>query len=244
MTTRPVFLAAHATIVAGDRVVLDGPEGRHAAKVRRMTVGEELDLVDGSGLRARCEVVSVAAEQLVLRVTAHEQERVPSPRVVVVQALAKGDRGERAIEVLTEVGVDEVVPWSAARSVVEWRGDRGARSLERWRSTARESAKQSRRARFTEVTDVATTADVQARLRAAAGAYVLHEDAEHPLGALPVPTTGEVVLVVGPEGGITADELAGFAAAGAAAVRLGPTVLRTSTAGVVAASLVLAQTRW
>lgn len=244
MTTSPVFLAPKRLIAGGDRVVLDGPEGRHAAKVRRLVPGEALDLVDGDGLRVRCLVGVVTVDGLVVLVQSRVLEPDPQPRVVVIQALAKGDRGERAVEVLTEVGTDEIVPWAASRSVTQWRADRGDRALERWRSIARESAKQSRRARFPVITPLATTGQVAARLSAAACALVLDEHGSTTVGAHPLTTSGEVVLVVGPEGGLSTDELDDFRGAGATTVRLGPSVLRTSTAGVVAAAVVLSRTRW
>jgi 16S rRNA (uracil1498-N3)-methyltransferase len=244
VTTVPVFLAPKAAIAAGDRVVLDGPEGRHAAKARRLTPGEALDVVDGAGLRVRCVVESVTADGLVALVHSRVLEAELQPRVVVVQALAKGDRGERAVEVLTEVGVDEIIPWSASRAITQWRTDRGDKALERWRSIARESGKQSRRARFPVIAALATTHGVVARLRSAAVAFVLDESATQPLGGVPLPTAGEIVLVVGPEGGIAPDELTAFRDAGATDVSIGPSVLRTSTAGVVAAAVVLSRSRW
>jgi 16S rRNA (uracil1498-N3)-methyltransferase len=161
-----------------------------------------------------------------------------------VQALPKGDRGETACEVLTEVGVDEIVPWSADRSIVEWRGARGDKALDRWRSTARAAAKQSRRAWLPVISPLAMTAEVAERLRAATLGVVLHESATTPLAGLDVPAAGEIVVVIGPEGSITDDELAVFASAGAAAYRLGSSILRTSTAGVVAAAVLLGKSRW
>jgi len=244
VTTTPVFLSLKSVIESSDRVVLDGPEGRHAAKARRLAPGEALDLVDGDGLRVRCLVDVVTADGLVVLVQSRVLEPDPQPRVVVIQALAKGDRGERAVEVLTEVGADEIVPWAASRSVIQWRADRGDRALERWRSIARESAKQSRRARFPVITPLATTGQVAARLSAAACALVLDEHGSTTVGDHPLPTSGEVVLVVGPEGGLSTDELDDFRGAGATTVRLGPSVLRTSTAGVVAVAVVLSRTRW
>ena len=164
----------------------------------------------------------------------------------MVQALAKGDRGETAVETLTEVGVDVIVPWAASRSVTRWSAERAPKALERWRSAARESAKQSRRARWPEVRGLATTAEVVALLRDAALGLVLHEERhEPPWRRSTPPVSGDVVLVVGPEGGISPDELAAFAGGGASAVRLGPSVLRTSTAGTAAAAVLLSRTsRW
>jgi 16S rRNA (uracil1498-N3)-methyltransferase len=238
----PVFLADD---VASDRVVLTGPEGRHAATVRRVRVGERVDVVDGRGTRAECTVTSVLRDVVELAVQRRVVEPAASPRLVLVQALAKGDRGELAVELATEVGIDEVMPWSATRSIVKWEGERGQRALARWRSTAREAAKQSRRSWLPVIGEVSSTAQVIERVRAGAAALVLHEASARPLAGMSLPTDGDLLLVVGPEGGVTDDELAQLEAAGATAVRLGASVMRTSTAGAAAASVVSALTpRW
>jgi 16S rRNA (uracil1498-N3)-methyltransferase len=241
--TAPLFLVEPAAI-DDDVIVLDGPEGRHAAVVVRLRAGERVDVSDGLGSLLECEVASVASMSLRLNVLTRTKVAPPAPRLVVVQALPKGDRGETACEVLTEVGVDEIVPWSADRSIVEWRGARGDKALDRWRSTARAAAKQSRRAWLPVISPLATTAEVAERLRAATLGVVLHESATTPLAGLDVPAAGEIVVVIGPEGSITDGELAVFASAGAAAYRLGSSILRTSTAGVVAAAVLLAKSRW
>lgn len=246
-----MFFLEAASLAAGERLVLDGPEGRHAADVRRLRVGEHLVVTDGAGRAARAEVREAARGALTLEVLDRWAEPEPQPRLVVVQALAKGDRGETAVETLTEVGVDVIVPWAATRSVTRWSAERAPKALERWRSAARESAKQSRRVRWPDVRPLASTADVVGLLAAAALGLVLHEEAARPLAEVDVPSSGDVVLVVGPEGGIAPEELAAFADAAedgrnrSAAVRLGPTVLRTSTAGTAAAAVILARTsRW
>lgn len=240
----PVFLADTADLDR-DRVVLGGPEGRHAAAVRRLRPGERVDLTDGAGLLAECVVAVADKASLTLDVTARHRRPPPAPRIVVVQALPKGDRGELAVETMTEVGVDVIVPWSAARCVTQWRPERREKALGRWRSTAREAGKQARRSHFPDVTDLASTADVAARVAAASLALVLHEEAASPLSAVHPPADGDIVLIVGPEGGITPEELDRFTEAGAQATCLGPTVLRTSTAGVAAAAVLLTATgRW
>jgi 16S rRNA (uracil1498-N3)-methyltransferase len=234
----PVFLCED---LAPDRVLLQGAEGRHAAGARRLQPGEAVDLVDGRGTRADCRVVRTGRDEVLLEVVGRAYEPEPSPRLVLVQALPKGDRGELAVELATEVGVDEIVPWVAARCVMQWKGERGERQHERWQATAREAAKQSRRSRVPVVAPLHTTAALGARL-GGAQVLVLHEDARTALTALPEVGPGEVALVVGPEGGITHDELD---ALGGTAVRLGPTVLRTSTAGAAAAAVLSARTgRW
>lgn len=241
--TDPLFLVD--TLPAGPVYRLGGDEGHHAADVVRLRPGERLLLGDGAGGVAECTVAAVGKGVLDLRVTAVRREPPPRPRLVVAQALAKGDRGELAVQAMTEVGVDEIVPWQAARSVVRWHGERGERARRRWVATAREAGKQSRRAHLPYVAPTAGTATVADRIGSAAAAYVLHETADVPLTGVVPPGDGEVVLVVGPEGGIAPAELDAYAAAGARAVRLGATVLRTSTAGVAALAVLNARTgRW
>jgi 16S rRNA (uracil1498-N3)-methyltransferase len=236
---------ADAAQLRGDRIVLAGAEGRHAATVRRLTAGQRADVTDGDGMLAECVVTGSGADLLELTVLARRADPPPDPRIVVVQAIPKGDRGELAVEIMTEVGVDVVVPWAAERCVARWRGDRGQRALERWRVTAREAAKQARRARFPEITEPAETPGV-ARLAAAASlAIVLDPDGPAGLRGLPVPAHGDIVVVVGPEGGVSPAEAARLAGAGAVSARLGPAVLRASSAGAVAAALLLsAGDRW
>ncbi|MEV5796854.1 16S rRNA (uracil(1498)-N(3))-methyltransferase [Streptomyces collinus] len=246
--TAPVFVVEHFD-ADGHRYVLDGPEGRHAVSVKRLQPGEEVVLTDGAGRHAVCEVIATEGkDRLIVRLGTVAEEPEPAPRITVVQALPKGDRGEVAVETMTEVGVDAVVPWQAARCITQWRGERGLKALGKWRATAREAGKQSRRVRFPEIADAATTKQVAALLAEADFAAVLHSDFEHgsaPLATAELPDRGEIVLVVGPEGGVSRDELALFEEAGARAFVLGPSVLRTSTAGTAAAALLLGRTgRW
>ncbi|PRY02689.1 16S rRNA (uracil(1498)-N(3))-methyltransferase [Allonocardiopsis opalescens] len=229
----------------GDRIVLSGAEGHHAARVRRIAPGERADLTDGAGRVAHCAAREVGRSEVVFEVLDEEVEPAPRPSVTVVQALPKGDRGERAVELMSEAGVDAVVPWTAQRCVTQWRAERGGRALERWRSTAREAGKQARRRRFLRVREPAGTPQVVELLAAADFAAVLHESAVEPLSTALPADAAEVVLVVGPEGGVTDAELAAFAAVDAHPVRLGPTVLRTSTAGLAGAAVVFTRTgRW
>ncbi|MGW0772202.1 16S rRNA (uracil(1498)-N(3))-methyltransferase [Streptomyces sp. NPDC002835] len=245
--TAPVFLVESlAGVAPGASVTLDGPEGRHAVSVRRLQPGEQIVLTDGLGRGAAGSVVSTEGkDRLVAEVRECPEEPEPAPRITVVQALPKGDRGELAVETMTETGVDAVVPWAAARCITQWRGERGAKSLAKWRATAREAGKQSRRLRFPEVAESATTKQVAALLAAADFAAVLHEEGAQPLATADLPETGSIVLVVGPEGGVSPDELTVFTQAGAKPYRLGRSVLRTSTAGTAATALLLGRTgRW
>jgi 16S rRNA (uracil1498-N3)-methyltransferase len=240
----PVFLADRAELQR-DVILLSGAEGRHAAAVRRLRPGERADVADGAGLVAECVVTAHSGRGLELAVQATREMPRPDPLITVVQAIPKGDRGELAVEEMTEVGVDRIMPWAAARCVALWRAERGVRSLARWRATAREAAKQSRRAWIPEVTAPVSAGEVAQVITKAACAVVLEPGAAQSLGQLRAPESGDLVLIVGPEGGITADETAAFRAAGAVPHRLGPTVLRTSTAGTVAAAVLLSRSgRW
>ncbi len=241
--TLPVFVAPVHGVLAGATVTLEGDEARHAAVVRRIRVGEQVVLVDGRGTSATGTVVESSRTTMSVEVSSVTSVRPPEPSVTVVQAIPKGDRGELAVEVLTEIGADRIVPWAAARCVAVWRGDRAAKSLARWRATAREAGKQSRRVWFPEVTDQAGTAAVVDLLGDADLAVVLHEQGAESLPSLSLEGVGSIVVVVGPEGGLNEEELASFA--GAHVVRMGEPVLRTSTAGVAAVAALLAQTpRW
>ena len=157
-------------------------------------------VVDGAGMQVEGPVVEVRRDSVVVAVDVRSHQPAPQPRLVVVQALAKGDRGERAVGAMTEVGVDVIVPWSAARSVTTWQGDRGVKSLDRWRSTAREAAKQARRSWFPDVAELESTDQVGGRIAAAALGVVCHESAAASLGAVDVPSHGDLVVVIGPEG--------------------------------------------
>ncbi|HEX6525906.1 MAG TPA: 16S rRNA (uracil(1498)-N(3))-methyltransferase [Streptosporangiaceae bacterium] len=251
----PLFFADLGSVATGDVIVLSGSEGRHASVVRRLRPGERVDVGDGAGLIAECVVTGAAPVSargrgdrdggLELAVKAWRRVPRPEPAITVVQAIPKGDRGELAVEEMTEVGVDRIVPWAAERSVPVWQPD--AKGLAKWRATAREAAKQSRRAWIPEVTAVASLAssELLVSVSAAALAIVLDPAAAQPLAAVDVPRSGDLIVVVGPEGGITEEESAEFLAAGAAACRLGPTVLRASTAGAVTAAILLSRTaRW
>ncbi len=240
----PFFLSdAVATASVGDALDLDGDEGRHAATVMRIRAGERVVVTDGAGTSATCTVTDAAKGALALRVDSVTRVERPSPTVTVVQAIPKGDRGELAVEMLTEIDVDRIVPWAASRSVAVWRGERVGKGEAKWRSTARTAAKQARRAWLPEVTDLASTDDVVALLDDADLAVVLHEDAQVPLAALSLVGVAHVVVVVGPEGGLSDEELAAFSVG--EVVRLGSSVLRTSTAGVAAVAALLSRTvRW
>ncbi|HET9875756.1 MAG TPA: 16S rRNA (uracil(1498)-N(3))-methyltransferase [Mycobacterium sp.] len=222
----------------GELAAVGGDEGFHAATVRRIRAGEQLMLGDGDGALARCQAEEPGRGGLRARVLARWDVAPAVPPVTVVQALPKSERSELAIELATEAGADGFVAWQASRCVTRWDGDRADRGLRRWRAVARAAAGQSRRAHIPSVTGVWDTAELVARVgeQVAAGTVVfaLHESATAGLGELDLTRVRSLVLLVGPEGGITDEEIAALTGAGATPVRLGPTVLRTSTAATVA----------
>jgi 16S rRNA (uracil1498-N3)-methyltransferase len=244
--TRALFYV-DALPALGELAVLDGDEGFHAANVRRIRSGEELDLGDGAGTVAHCIVEDVAKARLTAKVLDRVTVAPASPGVTVVQALPKSDRSELAIELATEAGADAIVAWQAARCVARWdsaaKVDKG---LRRWGAVARSAARQSRRAYIPAVSGVVSTAELVQRVRDGADtALVLHESATIKLTEMPLAQADSLLLVVGPEGGIADDEITALTEAGAESVRLGPTVLRTSTAAAVALGALGALTsRW
>ena len=256
--TLPVFFAHDVTppaagLTVGDHAHMGGAEGKHAATVKRISPGESLDIVDGSGLRLTCEVVGASGGGLEVIVRERIVEAAPKPRLTLVQALAKGGRDEAAVETATEIGIDQVIPWQADRSIVRWAGPKATRGHAKWDSVARAAAKQSRRAFVPTVGQVLGTRELGAWVRTVideGGAVVIcHEDAAHTLahllaqGGLEAAT--HIAIVVGPEGGISPDELTELRHAGALAVLLGPHVLRSSSAGPAAATLISAGvSRW
>lgn len=266
--TLPVFIAPDADALRacarGDSYVLDGDEGFHAATVRRIDVGAMLDVVDGTGLRARCTVIDRAKKALTLRIDHLEREDQPGVELLLIQALSTGGRDEMAIEMATEVGVDTVMPWQANRSEVRWKGEKAAKGIRKWESTLRSATKQSRRAFIPRLEEPRSSAALTEWIAQATqdGAWVLvcHESADQRLSELLTQLRGlsshassvsaalsaetqpscpsKIAVIVGPEGGVDPDELSLFEAAGAKICLLGNTVLRASSAGPVALSLI------
>jgi len=234
-------LSAEAFVVAAS-LSIGGDEARHAVQVARVRVGERIAIGDGRGRIARGSVVEATPGTVTIEVDEVEDAPHPSPSIRLVQALAKGDRDELAVQAATELGVAEVVPWAAARSVSRWEGAKAQRGRARWASIAREAAKQSIRSTVPVVAELATTAQL-ARLTPLV--LVLDPVAVEPISAVDLDGVAEITLVVGPEGGIDPKEFAALEASGARRVRLGTEVLRTSTAGPAAiAALSIRLGRW
>lgn len=228
-------------LVAGQEVQLDGPEGHHAAAVRRMRADEAIALTNGRGLKARGVVSSVAPKQLTVAIRTVEAIELPSVRFTLVQAVAKGDRDELAIQAVTELGASKVVPWQADRSISKWDG-KEEKNRERWQQIVDEAAKQALRPWFPEVTQVESSKSLAKQITESPATFlVLDPTSTVSLNQVELSTSGEVALIVGPEGGMTEAELALFESAGAKRVHLGAEILRTSTAGMAAISVLAAK---
>jgi 16S rRNA (uracil1498-N3)-methyltransferase len=240
VVSAPVFFADIGIQDVDAQIVLDGDEGRHAAAVRRLRVGELVDLTNGAGTVLHTVVAEVRRAELTVVVQQRVEVPLPAPQLTVVQALARGGRDEQAVEAMTEVGVDRVVGWESARGVAHWTD----RTQAKWTATARAASKQARRAWCPQISGPATTADVAALCGAADLAIVLHEQASVPLTSLAFAGAADILVVVGPEGGMDDGELAALRGAGGQVVRMGNTVLRSSTAGVAALAVICAETRW
>lgn len=229
--------------VIGGVVSLTGTEAKHAAVVRRLRVGESVTVGDGAGVWLEGTAEEVSPSRVDVRIVSRRLEDPPQPRIVLVQALAKGDRDELAVQAACELGVDEIVPWQAARSVSRWEGAKASKGRERWATIVREAAKQAHRAWVPQVSEMMTTPQL-ARRAAEGRMLLLDPTATDRLSRIEVDDR-ELILVVGPEGGISDEELARLSDAGAECMLLGDTILRTSTAGPAAiAVLSAALGRW
>lgn len=246
--TAPLFLVDPGALDGlgpDDTVDLTGAEAHHAATVVRQAVGDEVLVADREGHRARTRAEQVSGDLVRLRVIARTDEPVPALRLTLVQALAKDGRDEDAVEAATELGVDGIIPWQADRSIVRWKGPRAEKGRQKWAKVVERAAKQSRRSRWPELEDlVASSALAERCSGAGVTPFVLHEDAAASLATSTLPHEGEILLVVGPEGGISPQEVDRLVAAGATPVRLGSQVLRASTAGPAAIAVISALGRW
>lgn len=243
MTPPLLFADDLSGVNVGMIVALPVQEARHAAAALRMKTGETVLVADGKGNRA-FGTTQVQGNQVGIVVTSIEVIAQPNPRITVVQALAKGEHGELAVDLMTQAGVDQIIPWSASRSIVQWKSDRADKSRTKWLNMARVAAKQSRRAWIPEISEVMSTKELVAYLPRFEATFILHEDAAHPLASAKLPAVGEICLIVGPEGGISEDEIAEFTQAGAVPVALGQSVLRASLAGTVGLAVLSTRLRW
>jgi len=244
----PVFIHPDLSAAqAGDAITLSGPEARHAVTVKRMQQGEKLALIDGTGIRLTLTVTEISGkDHLTGTVESVTQLPEPNPRVTVVQAIPKSERAELAVDLATQAGADEIIAWQADRCVAKWDGKKAPKAVAKWQGAGGAGGKENRRDRIPQVRGPLTTRQLVAELteRAeSASVLVLHEEATESIRE--VDLRGEVFLLVGPEGGIGEDELTTLREAGAVAIKLGPEVLRTASAAMVALAAIGMRTeRW
>lgn len=223
----------------GATITLDGDEAKHAVAVRRMRVGEAIALTNARGLRVRGVVAAINGKTLDLKVSEVSEQAEPQLQITLIQALAKGDRDELAIQAATELGVMRVIPWQAERSISRWVAEKADKGQQRWQTICDEAAKQSLRAWHPRVESVSSSRQLVNLFGQFDRVLLLDPYAEHGLG-LAIKPMGKIALIVGPEGGIDDSELNLFAEAGAERVHLGSSILRTSTAGVAAIAAIQA----
>lgn len=239
----PMFiLEIDSSVKAGDTLTLGGQEAKHAVSVRRMRVGESIQLTNKSGLRVKGLVNSIIGNSLDVHVLSVEQEVQPGLKITLIQALAKGDRDELAIQAATELGIAQVVPWEADRSISRWIGLKEAKGVERWQSIVSEAAKQSLCVWHPKVANPVKGVHIADLVKDFDLVLVLDPTSDFGLGSQPLPNEARIALVVGPEGGISDAELIALQSAGAVKVNLGAQILRTSTAGIAALAGILAIT--
>ena len=245
--TLPVFLT-QTPLAGATGAITVGPEvAGHAVRVRRMGAGEELELIDGTGVRLRGTIQEGTSESVTLSVTEVTEEPQQRPRLVLVQALAKNDRDIQAIEAATEVGVDAVIPWAAQRSIAGWPAKKAHKMAAKWSNVLTAATLQARRARVPELGELIRGTAVTQLVTPTSRVIVLDEtestgltEAVNDLGQgnTEQGNTDQIVVIVGPEGGITPAEINALVSAGARTAVLGPTILRASTAGPVALAIV------
>lgn len=246
------YLEGQAVVLPreGENVTLRGPEGRHAVSVKRIGVGEQIELMDTRGAKALVTVTSVAGKDT-LTGTVDEVvvAQEPQPTVTVAQAIPKSERSELAVDLLTQGGADCIIPWEAARCVSKWKGSKRSKGVQKWRQAATAAAKQSRRATIPEIRNPHGTAELVELVKEFDSVFVLHEAAASPfkdaMEQAGIASAQKILLIIGPEGGISDDEARQFREAGALAVKLGPEVLRTASAGLAAlAAIGISTGRW
>ena len=238
------YAAPGETLEQGVSVRLHGDEARHAASVSRLAVGEDISVGDGVGTLATARAIAVSPKEVLLEVLDITTHPANTPEVWLVQALAKGDRDELAIQTCTELGVDRIIPWQASRSISRWKGDKLTTGVARWQKIATEASKQSLRAWIPPVERAMTTQDI-ADLGAEHQLLLLDPDAVDALSAYIPQREKNLLVIVGPEGGVEQAERELLLSSGAVDLTLGQTVLRTSSAGPAAlAVLNAAMGRW
>jgi 16S rRNA (uracil1498-N3)-methyltransferase len=228
-----LFFVDDLPVKVGQSYEFDNEDANHAIRVLRMAAGDVFMLADGTGAWSQVKAFAIKKKSMEVEVIATGfQEALPTT-ITVVQALPKSDRAKEAIELLTEAGVDRIVPWAATRSI--------GKVSEKFAVTAREASKQSRRLRIPEVTDIATTEQICEAIKLSDLAIAFHESSDVKLSdSISSHNVAHLLIIIGPEGGITSSELEAFKAAGAKVALMGRPILRSAHAGIAAVAAVSA----
>jgi len=229
-----LFFVPDLPTQVGASYSFNSEDANHAIKVLRIEVGEIFRVSDGVGGWANVQVTEVTKRSLETTVLEVGRQEPLEIKFTVVQALPKSDRAKEAVELLTEAGADVIVPWLANRSISR------TEVISKFATTAREASKQSRRLFIPQLHETVKERGVIELIKSADLALVFHESAQVKLSEIITPQikAKNVVIVIGPEGGITEEELAAFAAAGAHVAGLGRPILRSAHAGLAALSAV------
>ena len=235
------FFVAEGTDFSANQIEVDGDEAHHGVNVLRLKTSEEVKISDGVGNWGVGTVSQVNKKSFTVEILDRGFEPTSKQRVVVVQAILKNDANKEAVDFLTQVGADEIIPWQSQHSI----GKFDDKSLSKWQSAARESSRQSRRVRIPVISNAYSTENLISKIKGLQNIFVLHESAENRLSQIEINQEADVILIVGPEGGLSEIEVNTFVDAGAKIVRLGESVLRAANAGAAAASVVMSRTgKW
>ncbi len=241
---QPAYFLSPTQDLQQNIVILKNDEAHHAIKVRRTNIGEVIFITDGNGLVVEAQVTKIGpGNQLEAKVLNRQEKQLQFPIICVAQAIAKGDRADLSIELLTEVGVDQVIPWQANRSVSKLEG-KSEKLIQKWQGVARESTKQSRRAFIPQILDLAVTSQLVNHFKNYEKVIVLDPDSNNKFLDEVKNVTKNILLVIGPEGGIDEGEMEIFKKANARFATLGDSILRTSSAGAISSAILLASTKW
>ena len=222
-------------ISTGQRQVLENDEAHHAIKVLRLNTGEVIKISDGVGNWVSGPIVEIAKKELFISITERGEIQAAKPELVLVQAITKSDRNKEMLELAVEAGVDRIIPWQSERSISKWQSD----SEQKWQVGIKQSCKQARQVKLPQLMQVMSTTEVIKSISEGGFGIVFHEEASTKFSDLTIPNSqSSVYLVIGPEGGISEQELLSFQNIGSKVVRLGDTVLRSAHAGFAALSAV------
>jgi 16S rRNA (uracil1498-N3)-methyltransferase len=235
------FFVPEGTDFSVSQIEVDGDEAHHGVNVLRLKQSEQVKISDGVGNWGIGKVNQLSKKSFTVEISDRGFEPAPKQQVIVVQAILKNDANKEAVDFLTQVGADEIIPWQSQHSI----GKIDVKSLSKWQTVARESSRQSRRVRIPVITNTHSTESLISKIQDLENIFVLHESAENRLSQIEINQEADVFLIVGPEGGLSEFEVNTFMAAGAKVVRLGESVLRAANAGAAATSVVMSRTgKW